>query len=61
MNFKVEDRVEIVGNIPAPLRSKPRPLIGTVVRIDGAYIDVRPKYHRWVAEFYACELKLIEA
>jgi hypothetical protein len=57
--FKKGDKVEIVGNIPFPLKGAPRPLLGTVVHVDGFYIDVRPRYKRWIAEFYGNELKLI--
>lgn len=57
--IKVGDKVEIIGNIPFPLKDKPRPLLGRVTRVDGAYILVKPKYKRWEAEFYPVELKLI--
>lgn len=57
--MKVGDKVEIIGNIPFSLKDKPRPLLGKIVNIDGAYISVRPKYQRYEAEFYPGELKII--
>lgn len=54
--FKVGDKVEIIGNIPFHLKDAPRPLLGTVVHVDGGYIDVRPKNRRWIAEFYPREI-----
>ena len=58
--MKKGDKVEIIGNIPFQLKNKPRPLLGRVTNVDGDYIDVRPKYQRYICEFYPCELKLIE-
>ena len=55
--FRIGDKVEMVGNIPFSLIKKPRPLLGRVVNVNGYYIDVKPKYQRWIAEFYPCELK----
>ena len=55
----VGDNVEIIGNIPFQLKDKPRPLLGKVKIIDGAYIYVKPRYQRHECEFYACELKKI--
>lgn len=55
--LKVGDRVEIVGNIPFPLKQKARPLLGKITSIDGDYILVKPKYQRYECEFYPCELK----
>ena len=57
--IKKGSKVEIIGNIPHPLKDTPRPLLGIVTNIDGYYITVRPKYKRWVGEFYENELKLI--
>lgn len=57
--MKVGDKVEIIGNIPFHLLKAPRPLLGTITNIDGAYILVKPRYKRWEAEFYPGELKLI--
>lgn len=57
--FEKGDKVEIVGNIPIQFRNKPRPLLGTVTNVDGAYILVKPKYHRYECEFYPGELKTI--
>jgi len=56
-SFKKGDVVEIVGNIPFHLQKKKRPLIGTVTNVNGSYILVRPKFQRWVAEFYPGEIK----
>ena len=58
--MKVGDKVEIIGNIPFELKNKPRPLLGRVTKIDGHYILVKPKYQRWVAEFYPSELKQLQ-
>lgn len=58
--MKKGDRVQIIGNIPYQLRSKPKPLLGTIVNINGAYILVRPKYKRYLVEFYDIELKLLK-
>ena len=57
--FKINENVEIVGNIPFHLKNKPRPLLGRITHIDGLYILVKPKYQRWEAEFYPNELKHI--
>ena len=57
--MKVGDIVEIVGNIPFHLLNKPRPLLGKVTNIYGAYILVRPQCNqRSECEFYPNELKL---
>jgi hypothetical protein len=56
--MEIGDKVEIVGNIPFQLKDKPRPLLGTITNIDGAYILVRPKHKRYECEFYQWELKL---
>lgn len=53
-------KVEIIGNIPFHLKNKPRPLLGTITKVDGLYILVKPRYQRWVAEFYPSELKILE-
>ena len=55
--FEKGDWVEIVGNIPFPLKDKPRPIIGRVTHVNGAYVLVRPKYQHWEAEFYHNELQ----
>lgn len=57
--YKVGDVVEIVGNIPFHLKDKPKPLLGRITNIDGEYILVKPKYQRYVGEFYRCELKYV--
>jgi len=54
--LKVGDPVSIVGNIPFQLKDKPKPLLGKVTNIDGAYIMVKPKYQRYECEFYSGEL-----
>lgn len=59
MKIKKGNVVEIIGNIPFQLKDKPRPLLGRVTHVDGDYIDVKPKYQRYVCEFYPCELKII--
>lgn len=56
-NFKVGDKVEIIGNIPFQFKDSPRPLLGTITNINGLYILVRPKYRRYECEFYPNELK----
>ena len=58
MKLKKGSQVEIIGNIPFPLKYKPRPLLGRVTNVNGAYIIVKPRYQRWEAEFYPGELKL---
>ena len=55
--FEVEDKVEIIANIPFQLKNKPKPLLGTITAIDGDYILVRPKYQRYECEFYTSELR----
>lgn len=57
--FNIGDMVEIIGNIPFKLKNAPRPILGRIVNINGAYIDVRPLYRRWIAEFYSNELRLL--
>lgn len=59
VGFKIGDPVEIIGNIPYQLKDKPRPLLGKIIDIDGAYILVRPKYQRYECEFYRGEIKHI--
>ncbi len=58
--IKKGDTVEIIGNIPFKLKNKSRPLLGKVTHVDGSYIDVRPKYQRFICEFYPSELKISE-
>lgn len=57
--MEIGNKVEIIGNIPFQLKDKPKPLLGTITNIDGAYILVRPKYQRYECEFYPCELKIM--
>ena len=57
--FKVGDKVEIIGNIPFQLKDKPKPLLGTITNIDGAYILLRPKHQRYECEFYSGELRYV--
>ena len=57
--LSVGDKVEIIGNIPSQLKKKPRPLLGRITNIDGAYILVKPKQQRYECEFYRCELKYV--
>jgi hypothetical protein len=57
--FRKGDKVEIIGNIPFVLKDKPRPLLGRITFIDGAYIYVKPLGQRWEGEWYPCELKHI--
>ena len=56
-NFKKGDIVEIIGNIPFDIINKKRPLLVTITSIDGCYIMVRPKYKKWIAEFYSGEIE----
>lgn len=58
--LKAGVKVEIIGNIPFYLKDKPKPLLGTITNVNGAYILVKPKYQRWEAEFYPSELKIID-
>ena len=57
--LKKGDKVERIGNIPFQLKDKPRPLLGKITNVNGAYILVRPKNQRYECEFYACELNKI--
>ena len=57
--MKKGQKVEIIGNIPFHLKDKPRPLLGRITNVDGMYILVKPKFQRYVAEFYPSELKLL--
>ncbi len=57
IKFKKGDKIEIISNIPFPLKNKKRPFTGRVVNVDGAYILVKPTYKRWTAEFYPNEIK----
>ena len=58
--MKKRNKVEIISNIPFPLKDKPKPLLGTVTNVNGAYIYVRPKYQRFICEFLDCEVKLVK-
>jgi hypothetical protein len=51
------ETVEIIGNIPLELKKSKKPILGTITKINGFYILVKPKRRRWEAEFYACELR----
>lgn len=55
--FRKGDRVKIVGNIPFQLKKSPRPLLGTVVHVDGAYVLVRPRYKRYTIDFLDNEVR----
>ena len=57
--LKVGDKVEIIANIPFHLKDNPKPLLGTITNIDGAYILVKPKYQRYECEFYSVELHYV--
>ena len=56
--LKVGDRVEILAD-SFPLRHR-KTKFGFVVSINGAYIDVRPMWCKWVIECYPNELRKIE-
>lgn len=53
------DKVEITANIPFPLRNRPRPILGTCINVNGAYVLVRPKYQRFLVDLLDNEVKLI--
>lgn len=55
--FKKGDKVEIVSNIPYQLKHLPKPIIGTVVSVDGSYVMVRPKSQRYTVELLDTELR----
>lgn len=55
--FKKGDKVEIIGNIPFPLKNKKRPLLGRVTLVDGYCIYVKPLWQRWEGEWYYNELR----
>lgn len=57
--IEIGTKVEIIGNIPFCLKNAKKPLIGTVTNVNGFYILVKPRYKRFVAEFYRNELKVI--
>jgi hypothetical protein len=56
VKLKAGDRVTIVSNIPKCIAHHKRKR-GTVRRVDGAYIYVRPDHYRHEVEFYPCELE----
>ncbi len=58
--MKAGDKVEITGNIPFPLKGKSRPILGTVIDVDGAYVFVKPRYRKWVVELLENEVRLIK-
>ena len=54
------DKVEIVGNTIVFIKEgKLPPFLGRIISVDGGYIMVKPKYQRWVGQWYVNELKLI--
>lgn len=55
--FRKRDRVEIISNIPYQLKSLPRPILGTVVGVDGHIVYVRPLFKRYTVELYDNEIK----
>lgn len=59
MKFKKGEKVEMVCNVPYPLILEPRPIIGRVTNVDGELITVRPRYKRYLCEFYSVELKKV--
>jgi len=54
------DTVQIIGNIPAQFTDGNRPIMGTVVKIDGEYHSVKTDFGGWVFEFYRTELRALE-
>lgn len=54
------EKVEIIGNLGKEFDNKPRPIYGKVISQNGFYVLVKPRYQRWVGEWYANELKHIE-
>ena len=57
--MKKGDKVEIVGNtIVFSKEGKLPPYLGTIVSVDGEYVMVKPKYQRWVGQWYRNELKV---
>lgn len=49
-------KVTIVGNIPFHLKHR-KNKNGVIIKIDGAYIYVRPTWCKWYGEFYLGEIK----
>ncbi|MBC8051884.1 MAG: hypothetical protein H7Y13_02350 [Sphingobacteriaceae bacterium] len=58
--MKKGDQVEIRGNIPFQLKDKPKPLLGRITNVNGFYVLVRPRYQRYICEFYKNELRLYD-
>jgi hypothetical protein len=56
--LRVKDKVEITGNIPFMLKDKPRPIMGTVTKVDGFLVMVKPKGCRWEVELLDNEVRL---
>ena len=54
------EKVIIIGNLGKQFENKPRPIYGRVISQDGFYVMVKPRYQRWVGEWYANELKHID-
>lgn len=59
LHLKKGDKVEIISNIPHQLVNLPKPIIGTVLFIDGEYVIVRPHYKRYTVEFLCNELRKV--
>ena len=59
--FKVRDKVEIIGNtIWFIKKGKIAPFYGTIREIDGTDIYIKPKYQRCTCHWYVTEIKKIE-
>lgn len=56
--LKVGDRVEILTTI-APLKHQ-KNKNGIIVYVNGAYIDVRPMWCKWITECYPNELRKLQ-
>jgi len=55
--LKVGDRVEILDRDISSLRHRKKKWFGRITHINGAYIDVRPMWCKFIIEFYPCELR----
>ena len=55
--FRKGDKVEIISNITFDLANGSKPILGTVINVDGFYVIVKPRYKRYSCEFYANEIR----
>jgi len=58
--MKANDHVEIIGSLPKELSKVKKPVYGTVTKVTGDKVRVKPRYKRFELEFEIASLKIVD-